>query len=183
MPASASASASASGKPGRAARRDYEYERAGTANVFCAFEPLANGRELRVTGRRTELDFAAFVKDLVDGRYKDSECVALVMDNLNTHSPASLYDAFAPEEARRVARRQESHYTPRHGSWLNGAEVELSVLGRPRPDRVPDAASLAAHAGAVATERNAAGKGGDWQSATADARIKLTRLYPSIEVR
>jgi hypothetical protein len=170
-------------RPGDAAKVDYEYRRAGTANVFCAFEPLANWRELRVTDRRTRLDFAAFVKDLVDGRYRDAETVVLVMDNLNTHSPASLYEAFEPAEAKRIAARLEIHYTPKHGSWLNVAEVELSVLGRRLPGRVPDAASLAAHAGAVAAERNAAGEGCDWQFRTADARIKLKRLYPSIEER
>ena len=168
---------------GRPGKRDYEYKREGTANIFCAFEPLGNWRELRVTARRTKLDFAAFVKDLVDVRYKDAEKVALVMDNLNTHSPASLYDAFTPEEARRITKKLEIHYTPKHGSWLNVAEVELSVLGRRLPERIPDAAALAAHAAAVAQERNAAGKGCDWQFTTDDARIKLKRLYPSIEVR
>jgi hypothetical protein len=170
-------------RPGGAARADYEYRREGTANVFCGFEPLANWRELRVTERRTMLDFAAFVKDLVDGRYRDADVVVLVMDNLNTHTPASLYEAFGPEEARRITRKLEIHHTPRHGSWLNVAEVELSVLGRSLPDRVPDRASLATHATAVAAERNAAGKGCDWQFTAADARIKLKRLYPSIEVR
>ncbi len=170
-------------RPGAAARADYEYRREGTANVFCAFEPLANWRELRVTERRTRLDFAAFVKDLVDVRYRDAEAVVLVMDNLNTHSPASLYEAFGPEEARRITRRLEIHYTPKHGSWLNVAEVELSVLGKRLPDRVPDRASLATHTTALAAGRNAAGKGCDWQFTTADARIKLKRLYPSIEVR
>ena len=178
-------------RPGDAARVDYEYKREGTANIFCAFEPLGNWRELRVTERRTKLDFAAFVKDLVDVRYKDAEKVILdfgelsraVMDNLNTHSPASLYDAFTPEEARRITRKLEIHYTPKHGSWLNVAEVELSVLGRRLPGRVPSAAALAAHAAAVAKERNDAAKGCDWQFTTDDARIKLKRLYPSIEVR
>jgi hypothetical protein len=170
-------------RPGDAAKVDYEYKREGTANVFCAFEPLANWRELTVTERRTRVDFATFVRDLVDGRYADADRVVLVMDNLNTHSPASLYEAFEPAEAKRIARKLEIHYTPKHGSWLNVAEVELSVLGRSLPDRVPDAATLAAHATALATERNAAGKGCDWQFRTTDARIKLKRLYPSIEQR
>jgi hypothetical protein len=169
--------------PGRPARHDYRYERGGTANVFCAFEPLGNWRALEVTGRRTKSDFAGFVRSLVDGRYRDAERVVLVMDNLNTHSPASLYEAFGPEEARRITAKLEIHYTPRHGSWLNVAEVELSVLGRRLPDRPPDAAALAAHAGAVAAERNAAGAGCDWHFTAADARIKLKRLYPSIQVR
>ena len=170
-------------RPGDVAKADYEYKREGAANVFCAFEPLANWRDLRVTERRTRLDFAAFVKDLVDGRYRDAERVVLVMDNLNTHTPASLYEALGPEEARRITRKLEIHYTPKHGSWLNVAEVELSVLGRRLPDRVTNAASLAAHAAAVARERNDAGRGCDWQFTTADARIKLKRLYPAIEVR
>lgn len=170
-------------RPGDAAKADYEYKRAGTANVFCAFEPLANWRELRVTERRTMVDFAHFVRDLVDGRYRDAERVVLVMDNLNTHAIGSLYEAFGPEEARRIARKLEIHYTPKHGSWLNVAEVELSVLGRRLPDRVPDRATLATHATALAEERNAAGSTCDWQFRTADARIKLKRLYPTIEVR
>ena len=170
-------------RAGDAAKADYEYKREGTANVFCAFEPLANWRELKVTERRTRVDFAAFVKELVDGRYRDAERVVLVMDNLNTHTPASLYEAFGPAEARRITRKLEIHYTPKHGSWLNVAEVELSVLGRRLPARVPDAASLAAHAAAVARERNEAGDACDWQFTTADARVKLKRLYPTIEVR
>jgi len=170
-------------RPGDAAKVDYEYTRAGTANVFCAFEPLANWRELRVTERRTMVDFAHFVRDLVDVRYKEAEAVVLVMDNLNTHAIGSLYEAFGPEEARRIARKLEIHHTPKHGSWLNVAEVELSVLGRRLPDRVPDRTALVTHATAVADERNAAGDTCDWQFRTDDARIKLKRLYPTIEVR
>jgi hypothetical protein len=171
-------------RPGDAAKADYEYKREGTANVFCAFEPLAKWRETQVTERRTMLDFAAFVKGLVDGRYKDAERVVLVMDNLNTHSPGSLYEAFAPAEARRITDKLEIHHTPKHGSWLNVAEVELSVVGRRLPARVPDRAALAAHATALAAERNAAAKGCDWQfTTTDDARIKLKRLYPVTEVR
>ena len=169
--------------PGRPARQDYEYRRNGTANVFCAFEPLAGWRRLEVTGRRTKLDFAAFVKGLLDERYKDAEKVVLVMDQLNTHSPASLYDAFAPEEAKRLADRLEIHHTPKHGSWLNVAEVELSALGKRLPRRVPDAAALARHVAAVERDRNRAGRGCDWQFTAADARVKLKRLYPSIDVR
>jgi hypothetical protein len=169
--------------PGRPARHDYRYERGGTANVFCAFEPLANWRALEVTDRRAKPDFAHFVKSLVDGRYADADVVVLVMDNLNTHSPASLYEAFGPEEARRITRRLEIHYTPKHGSWLNVAEVELSVLGRRLPERIPDTAGLATFAAAVARERNDAGAGCDWQFRTSDARIKLKRLYPSIQLR
>jgi len=180
-------------RPGDAAKADYEYKREGTANVFCAFErsgngrlprdPLAGWREPRVTERRTMVDFAHYVRDLIDGRYRDADKVVLVMDNLNTHAIGSLYEAFAPDEARRIARKLEIHYTPKHGSWLNVAEVELSVLGRRLPARVPDRATLATHATALAEERNAAAKGCDWQFTTADARIKLKRLYPVTEVR
>ena len=169
--------------PGRPARRDYEYRRNGTANIFCAFEPLAGWRRLEVTGRRTKLDFAAFVKQLLDGRYKDAEKLVLVMDQLNTHSPASLYEAFAPEEAKRLADRLEIHHTPKHGSWLNVAEVELSAPGKRLPARVPDAAARARHVAAVERDRNDAARGCDWQFTAADARVKLKRLYPSIEVR
>ena len=115
--------------------------------------------------------------------YRDADVVVLVMDNLNTHTPGSLYEAFGPAEARRIARRLEIHYTPKHGSWLNVAEVELSVLGRRLPGRVPDLATLARHAAAVAAQRNAAGATCDWQFTTADAQVKLKRLYPTIEVR
>ena len=169
--------------PGMPARQDYEYKRNGTANIFCAFEPLAGRRRLAVTDRRTKLDFAAFVKGLLDGPYKDAERLVIVMDQLNTHSPASLYEAFRPEQAKRLADRLEIHQTPKHGSWLNVAEVELSALGKRLPARVPDAAALAAHVTAVERDRNCAGKGCDWHFNTADARVKLKRLYPSIEVR
>lgn len=169
--------------PGRPARQDYEYKRNGTANVFCAFEPLAGWRRLEVTDRRTRRDFAAFVKGLLDERYKHAEKVVLVMDQLNTHSPASLYEAFTPQEAKRLADRLEIHHTPKHGSWLNVAEVELSALGKRLPPRVPDATALARHVAAVERDRNRAGKGCDWQFTAADARVKLKRLYPSIEVR
>ena len=169
--------------PDRPARQDYEYRRNGTANIFCAFEPLAGWRRLEVTDRRTKLDFAAFVKGLLDERYEDAEKVVLVMDQLNTHSPASLYEAFTPEEAKRLTDRLEIHHTPKHGSWLNVAEVELSALGKRLPARVPDAATLARHVAAVEQDRNQASRGCDWQFTTANARVKLKRLYPSIEVR
>jgi transposase len=167
---------------GRPRRQDHEYKRNGTANVFCAFEPLANWRKLAVTDRRTKVDFAHFVKQLADGRYKDARKIVLVMDQLNTHKTASLYEAFEPAEARRIARKLEIHPTPRHGSWLNMAEIELSVLGRRLNQRVGDKASLAASCAAVERERNAARKGADWRFTAADARVKLKRLYPTIEV-
>jgi hypothetical protein len=170
-------------RPGDVAKVDYEYEREGTANVFVAFEPLGGWRHYEVTERRTAVDFARFVRDLVDGpRYRDAEKVVLVMDNLNTHTPASLYAAFGPEEAHRIARKLEIHYTPKHGSWLNVAEIELSALARRVDDRTPDADALARRAALVEAERNAAGKGADWQFITEDARVKLKRLYPSLEV-
>jgi hypothetical protein len=170
-------------EPGQPARQDYEYKRNGTANIFCAFEPLGNFRRLEVTQRRTKLDFAAFVKQLVDEKYKEALKVVLVMDNLNTPSPASLYDAFSPEEARRITEKLEIHHTPKHGSWLNVAEIELSVVGRRLPERMTDIPELARHLAAIEQDRNDLGKGADWQFNTDQARIKLKRLYPSIEVR
>lgn len=170
-------------EPGHPARQDYEYKRNGTANVFCAFEPLGNWRSLQVTGRRTAVDFAMFVKQLLDERYKDAAKVVLVMDNLNTHTPASFYQAFDPAEAKRLADRLEIHYTPRHGSWLNVAEIELSVLGKRLPNRLGDAASLATYCATAQRERNDCRATADWRFTTTDARIKLKRLYPTVELR
>ncbi len=166
---------------GRAARVDYEYQRKGTANLFLAFEPLANWRDVQVTERRTKKDWAAYVKHLVDDRYKEAHRVVLVMDNLNTHTPASLYEAFEPAEAKRIADKLEIHYTPKHGSWLNMAEIELSVLGRRLPRRLSDAASLAAAVKTMTEQRNRNSTGVNWQFVAEDARIKLKRLYPVIE--
>lgn len=166
---------------GRAARVDYEYQRKGTANLFLAFEPLANWRDVQVTERRTKKDWAAYVKHLVDDRYKEAHRVVLVMDNLNTHTPASLYEAFEPAEAKRIADKLEIHYTPKHGSWLNMAEIELSVLGRRLPRRLSDAASLAAAVKTMTEQRNRNSTGVNWQFVAKDARIKLKRLYPVIE--
>jgi DDE superfamily endonuclease len=169
-------------RPGEVAKQDHEYKRNGTANIFCAFEPLANWRRLDVTDRRTKLDFAHFVKHLLDGRYRDAERVVLVMDQLNTHSPASLYEAFAPEEAKRLADRLEIHHTPKHGSWLNMAEVELSVVGKRLSERMGDKRSLGDACAAIESERNAAGSSVDWRFTSPDARVKLKRLYPTVEV-
>ena len=164
-------------------RQDHEYKRNGTANVFVAFEPLGNWRRLAVTERRTKRDFAHFVKDLVDApRYREAERIVLVMDQLNTHSPASLYEAFAPAEAKRIADRLEIHHTPRHGSWLNAAEIELSVLGKRLKERVGDRDGLADACAAFERDRNRSKSGVNWRFTTADARIKLNRLYPTIEV-
>ena len=166
-------------RAGSPAKEDSEYERKGTANLFMAFEPLAGRRLVEVTERRAATDFARFLKRLLDESYPDAAKVVLVTDNLNTHCVGSLYEAFAPEEARRLAERIEWHFTPKHGSWRNVAEVELSVLSRQCLDRrIPDRESLAAEVAAWQAERNAAGAKADWQFTTADARTKLRRLYP-----
>ncbi len=166
---------------GRAARVDYEYQRKGTANLFMAFEPLANWRDVQVTERRTKKDWAAYVKYLVDGRYKEAHRVVLVMDNLNTHTPASLYEVFEPAEAKRLTDKLEIHYTPKHGSWLNMAEIELSVLGRRLPRRISDIVSLSSAVRTMTKERNRKSAGVNWRFVSKDARIKLKRLYPLIE--
>ena len=168
--------------PGRAARQDPEYVRGGVANLFLATEPLAGRRHVLVSDRRTRLDFAACVEDLVDVRYPDAARIVLVLDQLNTHSPASLYAAFPPAKAARLAAKLEIHHTPKHGSWLNMAEIELSVLERQcLRRRIPDRAALERAATAWADRRNAAAASIDWQFTTADARTKLRRLYPAIE--
>ena len=168
-------------QPGRPARADYEYERRGTANLFLCCEPLAGRRWVAVTDRRTAVDWAHQIKVLVDERYAEAERIVLVQDNLNTHTPAALYEAFEPSEAKRLADKLELHYTPKHGSWLNIAEIELSVLARQcLHRRIPDKATLAAEVGAWQDRRNAAGAAVDWQFTTEDARIKLKRLYPAI---
>ncbi len=165
----------------RPARHDYEYKREGTANLFIVSEPLAGWRHLEVTERRTKLDWAHCVQDLVDVHYPEAEKIVLVMDNLNTHTPAALYETFAPSEARRIAGKLEIHYTPKHGSWLNMAEIELSVLARQCLDRrIPDRESLAGEVGAWEVERNAADSSIDWRFTCAEARLKLKHLYPEI---
>jgi len=171
-----------SAEPGQAERFDYEYERCGTANLFMLFEPLAGKRHVKVTERRTAVDFAHVIRDLADVHYPDAEKIVLVMDNLNTHRPASLYQAFAPEEARRLTERLEIHYTPKHGSWLDMAEIELSALATQCLDRrIADAETLASEVAAWQVRRNADGSTVDWRFKTEDARIKLKRLYPSIQ--
>ena len=168
-------------EPGRPARVDYEYARNGTANLFLFCEPLRATRWVAATDRRTSVDWAHQIKELVDVRYPDAERIVPVADNLNTHSPAALYEAFAPAEAKRLADKLEFHSTPKHGSWLNMAEIELSVLARQCLDRrIPDRATLAAEVAAWQNRRNAAGGTVDWRFTTADARIKLKRLYPTI---
>ena len=168
--------------PGRPARHDPEYVRGGVANVFLVTEPLRGWREVTATEQRTRLDWARCVQRLVDVTYPEAERIVLVMDQLNTHSPASLYVAFPAAEAKRLADKLEIHHTPKHGSWLNVAEIELAVLQRQcLRRRFGDRAALARDVTAWAARRNAAGSAVDWQFTTADARTKLGRLYPAIE--
>ena len=168
-------------EPGRPGRFDYEYVRNGTANLFMVFEPLLGWRTVRVTERRTAKDFAEVVRWLVEDVHEDAEKVVLVVDNLNTHKPASLYEAFEPERARRIIERLEIHYTPKHGSWLNMAEIELSVLaGQCLDRRIDNAEELCREVSAWEEERNERQVGVNWQFTTAKARIKLHRLYPTI---
>lgn len=169
--------------PGRPERVDYEYERNGTVNLFMVFEPLAGRRRVTVTDRRTKVDFARVIRELVDVQYPKADRIVLVMDNLNTHKLSSLYEAFEPAEARRLVERLEIHHTPRHGSWLNMAETELSVLTKQCLDRrIGEAEELRTEVAAWESARNAAKCRVDWQFNTADARVKLKRLYPSIQV-
>ena len=166
-------------RPGRPARADCAYVRHGTAALELFCEPLAGTRWVTVSERRTKIDWARAVRELVDVRYPDAERIVLVLDNLNTHSPAALYDAFPPAEAKRLAAKLELHYTPVHGSWLNVAEIELSALSRQCLDQPFDGPeALAAAVDAWQTRRNADAGPVDWRFTTADARIKLKRLYP-----
>ena len=168
-------------QPGQPLREDYEYERHGTASIFLCFEPLQGRRQVQVRARRTKVDFAQVLKNLADVQYPKAERIVLVMDNLNTHTPASLYEAFTPAEAKRLADKLEIHYTPEHGSWLNMAEIELSVLGRQcLHRRLPELEILQAEAAAWETTRNGCATPVDWRFTTADARIRLKQLYPSI---
>jgi hypothetical protein len=167
--------------PGQVAQYDYEYVRNGVANIFMIFEPLAGQRDVEVTDRRTKKDYAECLRKIADEIYPKADVVVLVQDNLNTHSPASLYEAFEPAEAKRLADRFEFHYTPKHGSWLDMAEIELGILGRQclsrRIDSVQD---LRREVKAWESMRDAAAAKANWQFTTADARIKLRRLYPSV---
>lgn len=167
---------------GRPERVDYEYRREGVANLFMFSEPLASRRHVKVSERRTRRDWAEAMRELVDVHYAEAEVVVVVLDQLNTHSIASLYEAFEPEEAHRIARKLELHHTPKHGSWLNMAEIELSVLSRQCLDRrIPDQATLEREVAMWEQQRNAAEVRVDWRFTTADARIKLRKLYPSIQ--
>ena len=165
--------------PGRPRREDYEYRRAGTRNLFLSCEPLAGWRHVAVTERRTKVDFAHQMRWLAEEAYPEAERVRVVLDNLNTHGKASLYEAFPPDEARRIARRLEFHHTPKHGSWLNMAEIEFSVLARAcLRGRNPDAEALQRSIRVYEAERNEAAATINWRFTTKDARTKLRRLYP-----
>ena len=168
-------------QPGQPERYDYEYRREGVANLFMFFAPLQNWRHVKVTDRRTKADWAECMRDLVDVYFPEARVITVVQDQLNTHNPAALYEVFPPAEAKRILDRLEFHFTPKHGSWLNVAEIELSVLSRQCLDqRIPDQIILAQETAAWETERNASGATVNWRFTTEDARIKLKRLYPSI---
>jgi hypothetical protein len=169
--------------PGRAERYDYEYVRPGVANLFLLFEPLQGERHVKVTDPRTRADWAGLRRELVDVHYPQAETLTVVLDNLNTHSLASLYETFEPQEARRIARKLALPHTPKHGSGLNRAEIELSVLSRQCLDRrIADKEGLQCEVAAWEQQRNRAGTTVDWRFTTDDARIKLKRLYPSIQL-
>ena len=168
-------------RAGQPARRDYEYKRNGTVNLFMLFAPLEGWRHVEVTARRTAIDYANMLRDLADIHFPNAEKIVLVQDNLNTHAPASLYEAFEPAEARRIIERFEWHYTPKHGSWLNLAESELAVLANQcLSRRIAEPAMLKTEVDAWRTRRNAQNAKADWRFTTADARVRLKSLYPSL---
>ncbi len=168
-------------KSGQPERFDYQYERNGTANLFMVINPLEGWRTVEVTQRRTAIDYAQLLKKLVDDYYPEAYLITVVQDNLNTHTPASLYKAFEPSEARRIMNRLDFCYTPKHGSWLNMAEIELSVLSRQcLHRRIPDFTTLREEVTSWCEERNRKETWIDWRFTTEDARIKLKRLYPSL---
>lgn len=170
-------------KPGSPERYDYEYERNGVCNLFMFYEPFGCWRHVAVTTRRTKIDWAHQMKILLDDLYPHARKVILIMDNLNTHTGSSFYEAFPPDEARRLCERLEIHYTPKHGSWLNIAEIELRVLmGQCLNRRIPDQETLAREIAHWETERNDKSSGVDWHFTTSDARIKLKTLYPALLV-
>jgi hypothetical protein len=169
---------------GKPKREDNEYEREGTCSIFVACEPLAGKRYLKVTEQRTKKDWAEFMQEVIDVQYRDAEKIILVMDNLNTHVLSSFYEAFDAPTARRLVEKVEIHYTPKHGSWLNMAEIELSILARQcLSDRMPSMDFVEKQVNAWQTERNQAQVTINWRFTTEDARIKLKRLYPSFEAK
>jgi uncharacterized small protein (DUF1192 family) len=168
-------------QPGQVERYDTEYQRNGTRNLFLFFEPAVGYRHLEVTAQRTIPDFAECMRLLVEELYPHADCIRVVLDNLNTHRPASLYATFPPEQANRLLKHLEFHYTPKHGSWLNMAEIEFSVFSRQCLDRrIPDEATLKTEIAALEAERNAASATVNWRFTSPDARLKLNRLYPVI---
>ena len=169
--------------PGQPERYDYEYRREGVANLFMFFAPFQNWRHIKVTARRTKADWAECMRELVDEMFPEAETIIVVQDQLNTHNPAALYEFFDPAEAKRILDRLEFHYTPKHGSWLNMAEIEFSVLSRQcLKQRIPDRETLAQEVAAWEAERNSNKATVDWRFTTNDARIKLRRLYPSVHL-
>ena len=170
-------------QPGQVRRYDYEYKREGTANLFVMCQPLAGWREVKATQHRKKTDFAQCMKELADVHFPHAEVIRVVLDNLNTHSPAALYEAFSPEEARRILRKLEFHFTPKHGSWLNMAEIEISILSRQcLKQRVASLAQLADVSQKWTTTRNAQHSTINWCFDVTQARTKLVRLYPSLEI-
>jgi hypothetical protein len=168
-------------KPGQPERFDYEYKRNGTRNLFVFFQPLAGRRHVLITERRAKIDYAHAMRYLVDELFPEADAVVVVQDNLNTHTPAALYEAFEPAEAKRILNRLEFHYTPEHGSWLNMVEIELSILSEQcLDDRIPDEQSLRREVEAWEAERNAQQATVNWRFSTSDARVKLERLYPNL---
>jgi hypothetical protein len=172
--------ASLPAKPGKVERYDYEYERHGVRNLNVFFEPLIGQRHVKITERRTMQDFAFCMQWLVDEIHPEAELIQVVLDNLNTHKPASLYETFPPDEARRILKKLAFHYTPKHGSWLNMAEIELSVFSRRLKEYIPNDEMLVIEILALTDERNNHQAFIDWRFRTDDARIKLKRLYPSL---
>lgn len=167
-------------QPGQVERYDYEYKRNGVRNLNVAFEPLTGQRHVRITERHTMQDFAHCMKWLVDEVHPEAEVIRVVLDNLKTHKPAALYETFCPAEARRILKKLEFHYTPKHGSWLNMAEIEVSIFDRRLKDFIPDDETLSIEVNALVDSRNDSKATIDWQFRTRDARIKLKSLYPSI---
>ncbi len=168
-------------QPGQPERFDYEYQRQGTRNLFVFFQPLAGRRHVLITDQRTKLDYAQAMRYLVDELFPEAEVVVVVQDNLNTHTPAALYEAFAPVEAKRILDRLEFHYTPEHGSWLNMVEIELSILTTQcLDDRIPDEDILRREVEAWETTRNEQRATVNWRFGTSNARVKLERLYPNL---
>jgi DDE superfamily endonuclease len=170
--------------PGQIERRDYEYERHGTANLFVLVEPVAGWRHVAVTAHRTKQDYAECLRYLVEERYPDAECICVVQDNLNTHTAGALYEAFPPQQARHILTRLEFHYTPKHGSWLNQAEIEISIIARGCLSRpVGDMETLERRVKALEGERNARYATIEWQFTNRQARVKLRKLYPVVKAR